>query len=58
MCNVEIIKTDKVYEVFVDNVCLGTYYPGEGIVFSSSEGSTVSIDGIVSLMLKLKTIEY
>ena len=46
-----------VYEVSNDSIDVGTYYPNEGLVLSSSEGSPIPLNILKTIINKLEQIE-
>lgn len=45
------------YTVYTDEICLGTYFLGFGLVLISSEGSAVSLDMLEKAIEKLRELE-
>ena len=51
------LESDRSYSIHVNGLELGSYYKGKGVVFQSSEGSTISTKEIRSIIDIIKTIE-
>jgi hypothetical protein len=49
--------SDNEYSVSVDGILIGTYFPDEGIVLYSSEGSTISLDDLSEVIKKLRKLK-